>query len=159
MKQVMESYGVFVLEALVVSLLLVLLFTQITDKAGNKGVLKIIGAGLETEGADYGSYTDFDVYQAESAKSAPIITYDTPAALKTGSNRLADYIKATDYAGGELPIKVISVQNPAGADVTVECDEDTVINLTEPGIYKLTVSAVDDGNRLSTCEIKIAVNK
>lgn len=69
MKQVIETYGRFVLEAVVVSFLFILLFTQITDKDGNKGVLKIIGAGLETGGVDYGSYTDFDVYQAENAKS------------------------------------------------------------------------------------------
>lgn len=160
MEQVIREYGGFLLSGTAVVFLIIILFTGIEDDAGNKGALAIIGAQIEIENTDYHSYTDFqNAYQTESSKTAPEIVYQG-GHLTTGTVKITDYIKAEDYAGRLLQIRILSIVNPADTEITDVYNPDTEeITLTESGIYTVTVSALDDINRLSKCVIKIPVNK
>lgn len=160
MRQIIEAYGKFLLDALVVVLLMGFLFATVTDDAGNRGIFQIIGANLETGGNDYSSYTDFDVYEAESKKSAPAITYDASVLAGTGRNRLDSFIRASDDTGKELPFYVTSIQSPGHEELIASYQPDTSeIEFLEPGIYTVELWAVDALYKKTAGRIRIPVNR
>lgn len=156
MEEIIKQYGNMLLECLIVGLLFVLIFVNIEDVEGNKGVLQIIGARLYEETADYAAYTDFDVYEEDAYKSAPVIEYSGTSIL-IGERNLSDYISAFGYAGAELPVKIISVVDRTGRELPV-IDEQKV-DFDTPGIYIVTVRTVDDTKKATVCTIKIPVNE
>lgn len=157
MEQIIKNYGRFVLDAVVVALLMVLLFSQITDAEGNRGILNMIGAGIDTGSINYADYTDFNTYVAESSKPAPVITYNGSNSIHAGVARLSDYIKAADRTGAEIAVRVVTLTDQAGTELP--CDADTEANFPEAGIYTVRVTAVDDINKRTTSDIRIPVNK
>lgn len=157
MKQVIDTYGKFILECMILVLLLILLFTQIRDDEGNQGVIQIIGARIETTDMDYDSYADFDVYVSEGALEKPVITYTGGNTIRIGMCRLSDYMKAVDYNGNELSVYVMSVLSPAGAELV--CNADTEINFPLAGVYRVQVKAVDGMNKKTVKQIKIPVSE
>ena len=48
MQEIIRVYGKFLISAIVVVLLMAILFGTITDENGNQGILKIVGAHLES---------------------------------------------------------------------------------------------------------------
>lgn len=161
MKQVMDSFGKFILEAIVLIIFIALLFTSVTDDSGNKGILNIIGAQLQTGGTDYYSYADFNVYETESKKEAPVISYNgAGTTLYTGSIILSDYIKAVDQTGNEIPVKVLSIRNQDDIELIDTYNPDTTeIILSQPGIYTIKLSAVDAINKKTVGRFHLPVNQ
>ncbi len=160
MEQIIREYGAFLLSGIAVMLLMGILFNSIEDADGNKGIFAMTGAKLETVDNDYNSYTDFkNTYQIESAKPVPAINYNG-GHLWAGTIKLTDYIKAEDYAGRTLPVKVLGILNPDGIELLDIYNTDTAeIYLEKAGIYTVTVTVVDDINKSSKCMIQIPVNK
>lgn len=160
MIEIMKEYGEYILEAFVVICIALILRTGFSDENRNQGVFQMIGAYMPIENKDYEAYTDFqNVYKEESNKPAPEIEY-FGSYLKMGVNKISDCIKATDYGGRELQIKVDSIKAPDGTELLDTYNPNTTeIDLTRPGIYVVTVSALDDINRSVQCTIQIPVNK
>ena len=160
MKQVITAYGHFLLEGIVLVLLLVLVFCGIRDEEGNVGVFNMTGARVSIEHTDYQTFTDFrGTYVSEAAKTEPEISY-TVGNLQTGRNCLTDCIKAVDYAGNVLSFWVDSIKTPDGREIVDSYNADTKeIYLGQTGIYKMTVSVCDSGNRTVDGVIYIPVNQ
>ena len=160
MKQVITAYGHFLLEGIVLVLVLVLLFCGIRDEEGNVGVFYMAGARLSIEQTDYQGFTDFrGTYRSEAAKSKPQISY-VAGNLSSGTVCLTDCIRVLDYAGNELSFWVDSVKTPDGREIADSYDPVTnEIYLGQPGIYKMTVSVCDSGNRTADGVIYIPVNQ
>lgn len=159
MKQVINQYGKFLIEGIVLVALLMLLFIGIRDDAGNQGVPHIVGARLPTGGINYDSYSDFDVCHTESGKKKPTIDY-VGGNLTVGVIKLSDYIHATDYAGSDLQIKIMEIRSPDGSDITGAYLPDTAeISLDVPGVYTVKLRAIDDGGRKTICTLNIVVNQ
>lgn len=160
MELVIKNYGKALLELLAVGLLAVFLFSTVTDDAGRRGIWNIIGAGLETGQTDYSTYRDFTVYMEESAKVAPEFLYDASVTMKTGKHAVTDYIKAVDYAGSEIPVKLLGIQNPDGIEIAGAYNPDNAeIEFTQTGIYVIELSAADDRNKKTVCRIRVPVNR
>lgn len=159
MEHVTGELGKTLLDILAIGLLIVYLLSTIRDDAGNQGILNIMGAGIQNTSADYNSYSDFKVYEAEAVKEAPVISVTATGAISTGAHRIADYIKATDHNGDDITVKVISIRAP---DNVVIADSATTamteVNFLSPGIYTAEVYAVDGAGRKTTCRIRIPVN-
>lgn len=156
MEEIVKQYGNMLLEVLIVGLLFVLIFINIEDTDGNKGILQIIGARLYEETADYAAYTDFDAYEEDACKSAPVIEYSGTNIL-VGERNLSDYISAIGYAGSEVPVKIISVVDKNGRELPVTDKQKVYFDMT--GIYTVTVRAVDNTKKVTVCTIKIPVNE
>jgi len=159
MKLVIEHYGKFLLEGLVVVALMALIFTGLTDENGNKGIFAVTGAQIQVEAVDYQSYSDFkNTYKAESEKENPKIT-SACQRLAAGAHTLSSYITAEDNAGQPLDIRVSSIKSPDGVEILDTYNADTSeILLTEPGEYLVTVSAVDGSNRMTKVAVRLPVN-
>lgn len=158
MKLVLEAYGKLLLESAALVLLLLLLFCNIADESGNKGIFQIIGAQLDTDTADYASYSDFRRYETECRREKPLIFCTYAGALEVGTCDAADFLTAVDSDGSELPIKVISCLDADGRELCQVSSDTTVMSLTEPGIYRVTVSAIDAWNKKRVCTFQIPVN-
>lgn len=158
MEQVIREYGHFLLSGIVVVFLMSLLFVGLRDVNGNMGAFKIFGKTVEITDTNHNDYTDFkESYCEESRKNFPAIVY-VSGHLKTGKIRLGEHIKATDYADKELKIRITAIEGPDGREKIGEYDDITTeIVILDPGIYTVNVNAVDDGNRLTECIIKIPV--
>ncbi len=158
MEQVIKEYGQFLLSGITVVLVMLLLFTGLEDTQGNIGAFKMFGETIETIDINHDTYTDFkEIYWIESKKPFPVITYIS-GHLKTGAIKLEEHIKAVDYAGRELEIKITAIEGPDGKEKIGEYnDVTTEIVISNPGIYTVNVNAVDDGNRSSQCIIRIPV--
>lgn len=160
MEEIGKIYGGFILEGIAVISLMLFLWCGISVGGDNKSILRIMGENMIIEEANYDLYSDFrSVYDKESRKTAPIIKY-AAGALDTGIVNLAETIKATDYKGDELAIKVLSVRNMEGEEL-IKSDETDIseIILEHAGIYTVLVKTTDDGNRTTQCSIKIPVNR
>lgn len=159
MEQIIKVYGKLLLEGMVLIALLTILFVEIKDEEGNKGVTRIVGAKLEVENVNYNLYTDFKTtYQNESNKKAPEIFFDGTH-LYSGVCIIPNYIKAMDFSGTELEIKVSSIKDAAGTELIGDYDHDTGEISFVPGIYTVEVSAKDVNNKLTRCMIQIPVSK
>ena len=159
MKQVITNFGYFLLDGTALVLMLTLLFYGMTV-SGNSNLYSAIGNNLSIASIDYNNYTDFKgMYLNEAAKTPPDIYYDG-GNLTLGTICLTDYIISKDYAMNTLPIYVSSIISPHGTELIDTFRQDLAsITLTDPGIYTITVSSVDDGNRLTKCSIRIPVNR
>lgn len=161
MEKIIKQYGKFALAAAALFLALTIVFTGVRDDAGNQGLFAIAGAniGEHVKSAEYGAYTDFDTYAKEGSKSFPEITY-AGTNLVTGRSRLGDHIGAADHAGNALQIKINSIRDWNGTELMEGYDQNTTeMEFVRPGIYEVTVSAVDSWNRKSICTIRIPVNQ
>jgi len=160
MEQIGRIYGKFILEGIAVVCLSGFLFNNFLDDAGNIGLLYAIGRYLPKVEEKYDSYTDFgEIYLEESHKSAPEIKY-VAGAVDTGVVQLSQIIKAVDYSGSELAIEILSIKNMDDVEMIEVCNlETTQIVFERAGIYRVEVRAVDDGNRVTKCQIKIPVNR
>lgn len=159
MKQVIEVYGKFLLEAVGVAALALLLLVGIRDTEGNRGIFQMVGAKLPVESIVVEDYFDAEIYKSESEKQPPTIRLQLETMIKTGTQKISDYLIAEDYDANLLPIKILSVINPEGTDITGDCNPDTAeILFAKPGIYTVTVAAKDDGNRKTIKVVKIPVN-
>ena len=159
MKQIITDFGYFLLDGIALVLLVALLFHGMAANTSTN-LFAAVGPNLKIETVNYNNYTDFKrTYLLESEKKPPIIFYQG-GNLTTGDICLTDYIKSTDHAGNALPIKISSILNMQGTELIDTFRQDSSkINLSQPGIYTISISAVDDGNRLTKCTIKIPVNK
>lgn len=158
MKLIIDSYGKFILETVVLISLLMLLFTGIRDDAGNQGVLKIIGANLQTDGIDYKAYRDFDKYAEEAQKKSPGITYHVPIQMRAAVNIIADYISAVSDTGEVLKLKVLSVKDINGLEMEGAYDSGAqTLTFPSPGIYTLRLQTVDQINKKTIVDIDVPV--
>lgn len=159
MRLVIEHYGKFVLEGIVVTALLVLIFTDLTDAIDKKGILAVTGEHISIDSMNYHAYTDFkESYKTECEKEAPKISF-TSGRLFLGKHILSNYIQAKDNEGKNLKINVLSIKAPDGVEVIDSYHHDTTeIIFSQTGIYILTISALDEGNRLTMTKIQVPVN-
>lgn len=161
MNKIFEHYGKAFLSGTVFLLVMILVFHNVKDNNGNKGIFKIIGANLKTESIDYKSYTDFDTYASESMKAHPEIKYDyTGMIFATEEIPLTDFIKATEYTGGTLNIRMLNITDQNEIEVTSCYNADTgKIIFPTAGEYKLTMAVKDSASKRYTCTIRVPVNK
>ena len=159
MKQVITNFGYFLLEGTALLLLMLLLFHQMTETGSDESIFSAVGSHLQIEHINYSQYKDFkETFVLESEKTQPAVFYQG-GHLTTGTACLTDVIHARDYAGNALPIQISSIKNMHGIELIESFSPDTAnITLSESGIYTISVSAIDDGNRLTTCTITVPVN-
>lgn len=160
MREVIEHYGKFILESMVAIALMTIIFISLTDSGGNKGIYAITGAQLDISDQNYHTYTDFKgTYKTESEKAAPKISFES-GRLVVGVHALSNYIKAVDYAGNTLALKVISIKAPDGTEIIETYNPATTnINMSQSGIYTVTLSALDDINKSQKVTIQIPINR
>lgn len=159
MKQILESYGLFLLDAVFLVLLLALLTGGIRDAEGNRGIFAMIGAKLAAAETENEEYREFDVYQNEAARAAPVIVYQNTGTVYTGTFRVSDPIKALGADGEELSVCLLSVCAPGAGEVFTPVPWGTEeVTFHSPGIYRLKVTAVDARRKRTTSVIAIPVN-
>lgn len=159
MKLVIEHYGKFMLEGIVIFAVCGILVCGLTDENGNHGIFAVMGEQLEVSNENYLAYTDFaDTYKAESEKTPPKISWHA-GRIETGVHVLSDYIKVTDYAGNALAFQVMEIEAPDGTKGLSSYNPDTTeIGLSQMGVYKVTLFAKDDGKRITRSVVQIPVN-
>lgn len=159
MELIIKTYGKFLLEGIAVILVFGLLFVQVEDADGNRGILHIIGAHLQMEqtGAEY---TDFITYQSEGKKNAPVISFTASNVLYTGTYSVTDCITAVGDNGVSLPVTLLGVWDPFGVeqDAAAWAERGQLV-FEDSGIYTVKVAAVDTANRKTVCLIPIPVNR
>lgn len=160
MEKIINEYGKFLLDALVVGLLIAFLFANVTDAEGNKGIIQIVGAHLTTWDTDYETYTDYGTYAVESDCLPPVISYTGVGTMQTGTNKLTDYINAKAWDGTELALDVLSVKRRSGVELAGCYNADAAeISFDRPGIYEIRVAATDAWNRKVVCDVQIPVSR
>ena len=158
MKELMKEYGGVMLAAAVTISVLTIIFSAVTDSDGNRGIVKIIAAHMDTEGIDYNAYVDYGAYQTEIAKDVPVIEYQGTGSLPPGTVNVADYVKAHDYNGQELAVRLLKFCDSDGNELSGHMDKTSgTITFSTAGIYSFTVKAVDSGNRKTTAVIRVPV--
>lgn len=158
MKEIMKQHGGFLIAAMVTLGVLTIIFSTITDANGNRGIVKIIAAHMDTEGIDYNAYVDYGAYQTEIAKDVPVIEYQGTGSLTPGTVNVADYVKAHDYNGQELAVRLLKFCDSDGNELSGHMDKASgTITFSTAGIYSFTVKAVDSGNRKTTAVIRVPV--
>lgn len=149
-----EVMGLFVMAlgiasicAEVLVVLLILLFFGVTDEQGNRGIIRIVAVRLDTEGTDYAAYTDYDIYETESTKTAPEIIYQDTGYLPVGTVNFLDNVTVTDYAGKSSGyLKIANLEEASSNDLSANINTETgEITFPEAGIYEVTIRAQDDG--------------
>lgn len=158
MKEIIDAYGEFFLEVIVIGLLFVNVFCGIEDKCGDKGILRVVGKNIPIEKVNHMEFWDFNkTYRDESKKSMPQI-YFVGTHLKTGSNKLSDFLVAYDYAGRELPITLQQVTDMVGTEIVDIYDEGaSEIYFSSAGIYIVEAETRDNENRVYRCKIQLPV--
>ena len=161
MEEIIKQYGRFFFSAAVFVLFLSLFFFNITDDAGNKGILKIIGAKFTVSDNKYEDYKDHDSYKKESQKALPTIRYAYAGNVYSGTDiKLSDLIEAKDYQNADLPMRVLRIKNSTGDEITGIYDAVSgKIRFPDQGIYKVAVTVTDQAKKKKTCTINIPVNK
>lgn len=158
MKEVLDIYGKFFLEGLVIGLLFINIVYGVRDDFGNNGVFQIIGNNLPVKEVKHIEYVDFrNIYKDECDKSFPQIFF-LGKHLEVGNNKISDYFVAYDYAGRELPIVINRILDAGGSELSDIYN--TVLNelyFQEAGIYILETETQDNDNRIMRYEIKIPV--
>lgn len=159
MEQIIQTYGKVFLSAVSVTLLAVLLLTTISDEAGNRGIFRILGGYLEAEMKVSAKPEEFQTMETENQKSAPEISMVQSGMFSVGTIKCTEFLKAVDYQGKELPVKLLKLENPAGEEMEEQSQwENGRMEIKEPGIYTLTVQAMDEDNRKTVSVIRIPVN-
>lgn len=160
MKQVIVSYGMFLLDAVLIGLLFLLLFAGIKDDKGNRGIFSIIGAELETGETENKVYREFEVYQSEAGRAMPTIVYQNTGIVYTGIFVVSDQIRARDADGEELHVSLLAVSEPGtGGTFFPVLPGTKEVDFRNSGIYRLKVTAVDARRKRSTCIIAVPVNE
>lgn len=159
MKQVLEVYGRFLVDAVVLVILLLLLFLGIKDADGNQGVFHIVGAKLNTMEKEDSTFFDFLAYQEQSSYTAPVITYKGEAAMETGSYQIGDCVQAFDAQGDELSVKLLGIFLPGEEEMRPVFSQTETLLFEEPGIYTLKVQAIDSRRKKTVDLISIPVNR
>lgn len=173
MREVMKRYGSFIFAGIVIMIMLILVFSGVQDGEGNRGVLAIFAAHMDTEGKTYDTYGDYDAYNAEGMKDFPQITYQDAGHLPVGTVAFLDQVTVTDHSGRVLGyagstvdeterslgyFKIVKFQDGAGNDLYANVNADTgELTFPAPGIYEVTLRAQDDGCRNSIAAIRVAV--
>lgn len=158
MKEIMKEHGGLLVTVAVTICILTIIFSTVTDSDGNRGIVKIIAAHMNTDGTDYNAYTDYGAYQTEIAKDAPVIEYHGSGSLAPGTVNVADYVKAHDYNGQELAVKLLKFCDSDGNELPDQMDAVAgTITFHTAGIYSFTVKAMDSGNRKTTAVIRVPV--
>lgn len=151
MQEIIEIYGKAIVHIAITGFLLALLFCGISDESGNRGVFGITAKELEWEQDE--SAPEFDAYRLESGKEPPRFILAFSGYCAVGRYEAADLIRAEDCEGNGLSVRVTAVRDPEGND------QGTELLFSRPGIYEVSVYAVDSGNRKSEGIIKIPVNR
>ena len=153
MKEIMKEHGGLLVTVAVTICILTIIFSAVTDSDGKRGIVKIIAAHMNPDGtADYGAY------QTEIAKDAPVIENHGSGSLAPGTVNVADYVKAHDYNGQELAVKLLKFCDKDGNELTDQMDQASgTITFSSAGKYSFTVKAVDSGNRKTTVVIHVPV--
>lgn len=161
MKEIIKQYGRFFISAAVFALFLNVFFFNITDDSGNKGILKIVGKKIEVSDNNYPGYTDYDNYRIESEKPLPTIAYIYSGNIYSGTDiKLSDLFSGKDYQNNDLPVRVLRIKNNAGDEITDIYDAAAGnIRFPESGIYKITVTVIDQTKKKETCTINVPVNR
>ena len=159
MKIIVKHFGAGLLAAAIGALLAFLLFRGIHDNEGNAGIFNMAGARMDTAGIDYHVYQDFDGYKMEAEKTGPVITPAFPVFTVGSTVTLSDYVEAVDYAGNRLAVRAAGIMAPDGTAVAAGLPGDTDITLDQIGSYTVSLYAVDDGNRKTSCSIQLLVNR
>ena len=155
MKEIMKEHGGLLVTVAVTICILTIIFSAVTDSDGNRGIVKIIAAHMNTDGTDYNAYADYGAYQTEIAK---VIEYHGSGSLAPGTVNVADYVKAHDYNGQELAVKLLKFCDKDGNELTDQMDQASgTITFSSAGKYSFTVKAVDSGNRKTTVVIHVPV--
>jgi len=159
MDEIVRMYGRFVLTGMTLLCMTVFVIGDISVSEKKAGLLELLGNYIKIEKNDYISYRDFNgIYAAESEKEGPKIVYEG-GSIKKGTYFLNALIKAYDYAKREMPVVVDKIIGPYGNNLSCYDAISGKIDFNRCGVYELTVSAVDDGNRCSWCIIKVPVNE
>ena len=158
MKEIMKEHGGLLVTVAVTICILTIIFSAVTDSDGNRGIVKIIAAHMDTDGTDYYAYADYGAYQTEIAKDVPVIEYHGSGSLAPGTVNIADYVKAHAYNGQELTVKLLKFCDSDGNELTDQMDQASgTITFSSAGKYSFTVKAVDSGNRKTTVVIHVPV--
>lgn len=157
MEQIVKEYGRVFLSVVVCAGLLLLL-TGMKDSRGNQGILHICGALLEKE-APVSQREDFAVFAREGEKEAPSIAYRDSGTLYVGECTLGEQLMAKDGEGNALAVQVNHISGPGGREWSGETMKEwSAFCFPVGGIYRITATAVDAGNRTTTCVISVPVN-
>lgn len=152
MRVIIMTYGKALAALVTVSMLLVLMFAEVRDDAGNRGILAVTGANIHT--GEEERPPEFAAYCAESIKKPPrFVSVNASSYRVPGAYQISDFVTAWDDAGNELFVHVLSVTDEAGNEM------ENGLMFSKAGIYRICVCAVDDGNRKTECEIKIPINQ
>jgi len=152
MKEIMKEHGGLLVTVAVTICILTIIFSAVTDSDGNRGIVKIIAAHMNTDGTDYNAYADYGAYQTEIAKDAPVIEYHGSGSLAPGT------VNVADYDGQELAVKLLKFCDKDGNELTDQMDQASgTITFSSAGKYSFTVKAVDSGNRKTTVVIHVPV--
>ena len=104
----------------------------------------------------------FSTWRGQGWIQRVLITMHTPAfpVFTVGSTvTLSDYVEAVDYAGNRLAVCAAGIMAPDGTAVAAGLPGDTDITLDQTGSYTVSLYAVDDGNRKTSCSIQLLVNR
>ena len=97
---------------------------------------------------DYNAYVDYGAYQTEIAKDAPVIEYHGSGSLAPGTVNVADYVKAHDYNGQELAVKLLKFCDKDGNELTDQMNQASgTITFSSAGKYSFKQDSLqqDDG--------------
>lgn len=159
MEQIIRTFGRFILDAVALMAVFALIFTNMTDEEGNRGIINILGAHMQTPSIEYVSYTDFDKYSQEAAKSSPRIECNA-LQMTVGTNQVGDFLTATSSSGASLEVEVMDITDIAGNSYMANYDESSnTVTLSAQGVYTFRVCSVDEINQRSIVDINIPVTK
>ncbi len=159
MEKVIRQYGKFLLAVAIIVILMGTLFFGVTDAAGNRGILKMIGAQLKGEEQTQKPHQEFQNLEEELRVPPPDITCSYAGELKTGQIPLSEYIRAIDSEGALLPFQILCIKDPAEREITGSYQKDTgILSVETAGLYLIEVSATDAGNRKTKVQITLPVN-
>lgn len=155
MDKIAKIFGGALLCGICFTMLFTLVFHS-ADGNGNEGILKMVGSKFGGMWSDE-STEGFRVYETEAAKEFPQITYAAAGALGVGVYELGTVVKAYDYMGNPVQVKISSMTLPDGTEKK-GLEKTTQLTFQSPGIYVLKLKAKDNWNRESIKEVKIPVN-
>lgn len=158
MKEILDAYGEFFLEGLVIGLLFINIVFGIRDAEGNQGAFHLMGNKVSINNIRHTGYMDFkSTYSDECNKSMPQLQF-IGLHFGVGNNKLSDYLVAYDYAGRRLPIVVKRIIDKEGVEVSDIYNRDSdEIFFQKVGIYIMEAEIRDSENRIVRYKIHLPV--
>lgn len=158
MKEILNTYGEFFLEGLVIGLLFINIVFGIRDVEGNQGVFHLIGNKISINNIRHTEYVDFkSTYTDECNKSMPQLQF-IGLHFRVGNNKLSDYLVAHDYAGRRLPMVVKRITDKEGIELSDIYNKDSdEIFFQKAGIYIMEAEIRDSENRIVQYKIYLPV--